>query len=236
MSDIARIPQHPAEVLIDLLITLLTPMFLFAAGGDLAFARLAAAEALDSYRAETHADLITVAKIIAFGLATLGSLSLSMANDLTTHQILRLRNSANATDRSEHRNRVALNQSQTNQSQANQSQTQQPVTPPEPEIDAAALTAAAAEMQQRTTENLARFSPSSPAPTDAQQQYQATLAASAATVAAETAASLASLSPQERRSAALWIDVLNDAAKDFMSGNPSPRPRPGDLAALMRGA
>ena len=239
MSETTRTPQHPADVITNLIVTLLTPMFVSAAGGDLAFARLAAAETLNSYRAETHVDLITIAKIIAFGLATLGSLSLSMADGLPIQHVLRLHNSANATDRSEHRNRLALKHSQT----------REPVTPPEHEIDAAALTAAAADMQKRTAENLARFSapapitaptpsdptPSDPAHTDAERHYQATWAAAAATIAAETAATLDSLSQQERYSAAIWIDALNDAAKDLMDGKLPPRPKPGDLAGIMRG-
>ncbi len=206
-------------------------MFLSAAGGDLDFARRAATETLQAYRTETHADLLTLAKIIAFGLATLGSLTLSMADDLPVTQVLRLRASANATDRSEHRNRLVLKQPGPQSHQAPQ--------PPEPVIDQAALAAAAAEMQQRTAENLARFSQPTPAPTlsdeDEEKHYQATWAASAATIAAETAAALPNLPPEERASAAMWIDVLNDAAKAFMAGDIPPRPRPGDLGAIMRG-
>jgi hypothetical protein len=224
--------QHPAELFLRLIITLLTPMFLASANGDLDFARAAAAHTLEAYRAQTHSDLITVAKIIAFGIATLGSLTLSMAEDLSVSQILRLRASANATDRSEHRNRLALTQERA------------APTPPEREIDEAALAAAAEVMKARTAENLARFSPPNPAPrappahpdiTDAEKQYQATWAASAATVAAETAASLPTLPPEERHSAAIWINVLNDIAKDFMDGNFPPRAKPGDLSAMMGG-
>ena len=194
-------------------------MFLSAAGGDLEFARLAAAETLKSYRADTHSDLITVAKIVAFGLATLGSLSLSMADDLPVTQILRLRANANATDRSEHRCRLALVQSRAQRPAA-----LPPEPEPEPEIDTAALTAAAADMQQRTAENLAKFSAPAATAADHEKHYQATWAASAATVAAETAASLHSLPPEERRSAALWVEVLNDAAKEFMAGKIPPAP------------
>jgi hypothetical protein len=97
--------------LLGLIITMLTPMFLFTAVGNLTHARAAAPETLASYRVEARHDLITVAKIIAFGLATIGSLSRSMEDDLTLNQILRLR--GNATDRSEHRNRQALEKSRT---------------------------------------------------------------------------------------------------------------------------
>jgi hypothetical protein len=239
-----RLPIYSAEALVSLIVTLMTPMFLSAAGGDLAFARQAAAETLESYRADTHADLITVAKIIAFGLATISSLCLSMADDMPVTQILRLRSNANALDRSEHRNRLALTASRSVQQAAASSE-------PEPDFDAAALTAVAMAMQQRTAENLAnivRAAPEPPAPapvapnptqpaavvSNAEKRYQATWAASAATIAAETAASLPTMSPHERHSAAIWVDALNDAAKAFMEGDIPPRPRPGDFAAIMR--
>jgi hypothetical protein len=219
----------PASLLFSLIVTLLTPMFLSAADGDLTMARLAAAETLNAYRAETHTDLITIAKIIAFGLATLGSLSLSMADDLSIAKILRLRASANATDRAEHRNRLLLDRAHKTH----------PTT--EPEIDHAALTAAVAETQQRTAANLAQLTPSAPVPptrtvTDDEQHYQATWAACTAAIAAETAASLPNLPPAERESAALWVEVLNSAANSFLTDGIPPRPKPGDLAAIMSGA
>ncbi len=154
-----------------------------------------------------------------------------MAEDLPLRTILRLHASANASDRSEHRNRQALKQSQTHQTPA----------PFEPDIDIAALTEAAAEMKQRTAENLARLTTPAPKPaptppsarTGQEQRYQATWAASAATIAAETAAALPTMPPDERRYAAIWIDVLNETAKDLMTGDVPPRLRPGDLAAVM---
>jgi hypothetical protein len=217
--------QHPADSLLNLVITLLTPMFLLAAGGDLSFARLAAAETIDSYRAETRTDLITVAKIIAFGLTTLASLCRSMEDDLTISQILRLRSNANAADRAEHRNRLSLQQRQTEHPAAPR---QDPEPHPDAYIDDAA---AAADMQQRTTQNLARISTASatPAVTDGKEQSAAVWAASAAAIAAETAATLPDLPPDERHSAEIWIEALNQVAKDFMTGGSPPRLRPGDL-------
>jgi hypothetical protein len=229
-TESSRLPrQRPADILLNILITLLTPMFLLAADGDLTFARLAAAETIDAYRAETHTDLITVAKIIAFGLTALASLCRSMEDDLTISQILRLRSNANAADRAEHRNRHILQQSRSEQAAV-------PRQDPEPDIDTAALTAAAADMQQRTIQHLARLAPQAPDPapatqtaTNAEQQYAASWAASAAAIAAETAATLPSLPPNERHSAAMWIEALNEAAADFMTVGIPPRLRPGDL-------
>jgi hypothetical protein len=224
-------PSGPGSLLLELIITLLTPMCLAAAGGNLTHARAAATETLASHRAATQHDLITVVKIIAFGLATIASLSRSMDEGLTLNQILRLRSNANATDRSEHRNRQALEQSHARQAA-------------EPEIDTAALVAASQALQQQTAETLATFTRQSAAApqsapaakTDAEMQYAATWAASAAQIAAETAASLDLLPQNERRGAAIWVDVLNDLAKDFTQNGVPPRPNPGDLGALFRGA
>ncbi len=175
-----------------------------------------------------------MAKIIAFGLATIDSLSRSMQDDLTLNQVLRLRSNANATDRSEHRCRQALEQRRP----------QQQAEPPEPKIDTAALQAAAEAMRQQTAEQLAKFTdqptpapqPAPAATTDEDHQYAATWAASAAQIAAETAASLDSLPLEERQGAAMWVNVLNDLAKDFTQNGVPPRPKPGDLGSLFHGA
>ena len=222
----------PGNLLAELIITLLTPLFLAVAGGNLIHARAAAAETLASYRTETRHDLITVAKIIAFGLATICSLSRSMDEDLTLNQVLRLRSNANATDRSEHRNRQALG-------------TPQDAAPPsEPGIDTAALVAAAQQLQHQTAENLAAFTrqpqaaplPAPAANPDPDRHYAAAWAASAAQIAAETAASLDTLPPDERRGAAIWVDVLNDIAMDLTRNGAPPRPEPGNLGAIFQGA
>jgi hypothetical protein len=203
--------QRPADILLNFIVTLLTPMFLLAADGDLVFARLAAAETINAYRAETSTDLITVAKIIAFGLTTLASLCRSMEDDLTISQILRLRSNANAADRAEHRNRLTLQQSRSEQPAAPRQDPQ-----PEPRADPGP------DMDQRTNRNPARLSPQAPQPTpaiaavtDGENQYAAVWAASAAAIAAETAASLPSLPAEERHSAEIWIEALNEVAKDF---------------------
>ncbi len=224
--------QPPANLLFNLLVTILTPMFLAAAEGDLTFARLAAAETLNAYRTETQSDLITIAKIIALGLAVLAAISLSMTDDLPIATVLRLHASANASDRSEHRNRLVLKQAR---------EEHPAPQPAEPEIDYAAWTAKVAATQQRAAENLAQFEqPASapPAPTQSgnEKHRQATWAASTAAIAAETAASLAGLSPEERHTAELWVEVLNDVSNSFLTEGISPRRKPGDLGALMRGA
>jgi hypothetical protein len=105
---------RPSEVLITLLAALLAPMFICATAGDIVLARMAAIETINDYRARNHADLIAVAQIIGYGLAALGSLSLSMADDLSLSMTLRLRGNANACTRSAEHNRRAIRQNRDN--------------------------------------------------------------------------------------------------------------------------
>src|SRR3978361_265937 len=100
--------MHPADVLMNLIVTLLSPMFLAVCGGDIEYARMAGTETVNGYRTRAHGDLIAIAQIIACGLAALGSLSLSMADDLTISMTLRLRGNANALNRSAEQNRRAV--------------------------------------------------------------------------------------------------------------------------------
>jgi hypothetical protein len=102
------VPLRLHGVLMNLIVALLAPMFLGVTGGDIDFARMAAVETVNAYRARNRADLIAIAQIIAFGLAALGSLSLSMADDITVSMALRLRGNANACNRSAEQNRRAL--------------------------------------------------------------------------------------------------------------------------------
>jgi hypothetical protein len=226
-------PVRSAQVVINLIATLLAPMFLTAAGGDLNYARIVAAETIDSYRAESLAELIIAAKIVAFGLAALGSLGLSMRDDLPAAMILRLRANAAACDRAEHRCHSLLKQSRTDQKVAPDPS---PASPPDPEPlpDEATLLAAAVETQNRTADHLSLLSAlASSVPTDEEQQNLAAWATSAAEIVAENAASLASLSPEQRRDATIWIEALNAAANDFLAGNVPSRLKPGDLPWMM---
>src|SRR5690349_5507359 len=99
-----------ADPMMTIVIAFLAPMFLWA--GDIALARAAAIETLNAYRVTTHRSLITAAKIIAFELAALCSLSQSMAEDTAVALALRLRNNASSMDRAAERNRQALEHEQ----------------------------------------------------------------------------------------------------------------------------
>jgi hypothetical protein len=101
----------PSNILMNLIVALLAPMFLGVAAGDINLARMAAIETVNAYRSRNHADLIAIAQIIGYGLAALGSLSLSMADDISIAMALRLRGNANALNRSAEQNRRAIRQS-----------------------------------------------------------------------------------------------------------------------------
>ncbi|WP_428487367.1 hypothetical protein [Rhodopila sp.] len=106
------LPIRPSDVLISLLINLLAPMFLCGSGGNVEFARLAARETVEAYRVSSRMDLLAVAQIVAFGLAALGSLSLSMADGIGLPMMLRLRGNAASLNRAAEQNRRALERSQ----------------------------------------------------------------------------------------------------------------------------
>ena len=99
---------QPGDILLHLIVTLLAPMFLAVCCGNLDFARMAVLETVNAYRARGHVDLIAVAQIVAHGLASVSSACLSMSDDISLPMTLRLRASANASDRACERNRRAL--------------------------------------------------------------------------------------------------------------------------------
>ncbi len=223
MSD----SRSPADVLLDVLIALLAPLFLTAANNDLAFARLAAAATIDDYRVQTRTDLINIAQIVAFGLTALASLSQSMEQTISLPLALRLRGSANSCRRSADQTRRALKENQPEPTPAPPPPRQpEPMPPP----DTAELASKIIETEKRTAEHLASYAE----PTVQDSHAQAAWAAGMARIAAETVADLESLPPQERHSARIWAEALNACANDLMNNEPLPRMQPGDLAGFMR--
>jgi hypothetical protein len=223
--------QPPNETHGDLLLTFvvafLAPMFLTASGGDLTFARLAAIQTIEAYRARSQADLITIAQIIACGLAALGSLGLSMADDLSVSMVLRLRANAVALNRAADQNRRTLAATRT----------AEPITPPDP-IDEAAIQANIAAARKLTAEAMANLQKPEPPPVaeppHSQREWQIRLASAMSDVAAEFTADIANLPPQQQAIASRRATLLSGAATDVILGNIPPPPKPGDLAALMQ--
>jgi hypothetical protein len=228
------IPETPTEVLHNLVPVLLAPLLLGAANNDIDLARGAAVEAMAAFRARTEADLITIALIIGFGITGLASLSQSMDPAIPLALALRLRGNANNCHRSAEQNRRTL------KSNHPAPKAPPPPPPPEPQPVPPELIARAAETRKRTAEHLAQFATpqraatlaANPAPTDKDRHHQAVWAAGFAHVAAETAADLANMSPEERRNAEMWLGVLDQCANQSMTSAPGPRLRPGDLAFM----
>jgi hypothetical protein len=99
---------RPTDVFTHLIIACLTPMFLAATSGDPNHSRAAVIEIIDAHNPRTQADLLPIAQIIAFGLAVLSSISLSMTENLPVPLILRLRGNATSLNRATEQCRRAL--------------------------------------------------------------------------------------------------------------------------------
>jgi hypothetical protein len=99
---------HPADIVMNLIVAFLTPMFLATTGGDLSYARAAAIETVNAYTARNPADLLLIGQSIALGLAVLSSIGLSMAENIPINLILRLRGNAVSLHRASDRCRRAV--------------------------------------------------------------------------------------------------------------------------------
>jgi hypothetical protein len=234
-------PHHPTNALMSLIVTLLVPIFLGVTAGDIAMARMAAIETINDYRARNSADLIAVAQIIACGLAALGSLSLSMDDDISLTMALRLRSSAVALNRSAEQNRRALNQSLRDNLIPYYFETppDPETTPAETEDDAgiarteALLSAAAA--QELAAESEARLqdprqiaaqapAPAQNTPATADKRHQEMWAIAMVKEASEITAGILHLPPAERSAAAIRAAALGTAANELLTGVSPPRP------------
>jgi hypothetical protein len=251
---------YPADVLINLIVTLLAPIFVTAAGGDIGRARVAALETLTAYQARSHASLIKVANIIAFGLATLGSLSLSMGDDVPIPLVLKLRSNATALDRSTDRNERSLRALQADtaaetrgtgfdeaevyacvaeaQQRAAESQAQACATAPRAE-PAAKPAAAPAQKPAAAWAPAPRAEPA-PASRDPQtaaprheRSYHSQWAAAMAQVAAEEMAAAASLPPDQRKAHTARAAILSSTANTLLCAGPGSPPVPGDFPGFI---
>jgi hypothetical protein len=204
-----------------IVIALLARLFLWSCDGDPALARLAAAEALNEFGITGYRGLIIAARIIAFELAALSSLSLSMADDMPPALALRLRGNANSLDRATERNRQAL-----------EIHRRAARTPP---VDVDAVAASVAETQKlvRTATACMQAAPPSAKPprpepvqplqpSDDQQLWNAAWAQAMTEVAAEFTADLAKLPPAEQAREKSRIEVLLEAATALASGTTAP--------------
>ena len=315
----SNIEVHPGDVLLHLIVTLLSPMFFGVCGGNLDFARMAALETVNAYRARGPVDLIAVAQIIAFGLASVSSACLSMTDDISLTMTLKLRANANACDRSAERNRRALEKNrlsplpdpvfapdpglepradpeadrpEADRPEADRREADRkdaeaiaraaavchraealqaragvadpapiaapaaaavpaaaPATTPDPAAPATPDPAAPAAADPATPDPAtpeASAAPAAAAPVQAapaaipdptaapdteltEREIQRMWGAAMTVVANEHAAALANLPAEEREAARARTRALRRAARDLMSGDVPPRPRPGEL-------
>ena len=217
-------------LLTSLIVTMLAPMFLWSCDGDVTLARAAAAETLNAYCAKDHLTLVRAAKVIAFDLATLASLGMSMSDDVSVSMALRLRGNANSLDRAAERNRAALEQDQRNAAMIAQAD-----GPTDDEV-AASVAAARQQVEQAKAriqpqqQPAAPRPPASPTPSPttqarapmSEQQRKTAWAGAMADVAAEMSAGLAGLPPAERAAELERIEALTQTIDALSSGGASP--------------
>jgi hypothetical protein len=227
-----RVP--PSGILLNLIVAILAPIFLGVTAGDVSLARMAALETINDYRARNHADLVAVAQIVACGLAALGSLSLSMADDLSLSMILRLRGNAIALNRSAEQNRRALTKSLASDPVPYQAPmaAEPEVTLPEDDtpsgpdmlLSPAAAQELAAEAEARLREPKQTSVPS-PAPNPpTEKRLQEMWAIALVSEASEINAGIANLPPAERKIATIRAAALSSTANDLLYGGPAPLP------------
>jgi hypothetical protein len=234
----SAIPVPATNIFLTLVVILLAPMFLGVCAGDVALARAAALETITDYRAQNRASLLAVAQIIACGLAALGSLSLSMEDDISLSMTLRLRGNAVALNRSAEQNRRALKQGLEDTAQpAPMTETGMAALDGQ-NINEDEIIAGVIATQKRVAEAQNRLWPASAQPdplpaaappadvpvTEEQRRDQAMWASAMADVASEFTASLARLPPAERRAASLQAAALTNASNALLSGVHVPAP------------
>jgi hypothetical protein len=223
-------PPAGSDFLLSLIVTLIAPIFYGVTGGDVALARLAALETVNDYRARNNADLLVVAQIVGFGLAALGSLSLSMAEDLSLSMILRFRGNAMSCNRAAEQNRRARRALQ------DEPQTRPPAEPEPVEVepapqsgaflnpDAAHLLAAEsrARLEQADGHNPIPKPTQSATRTPAEKRHQEMWGIALAKESSEITDSLPRLPPAEREAAEMRAGLLGSTAHDLIYGAPEP--------------
>ncbi len=218
--------QHKsaADTFMDLIVAFLAPMFLAVVNGDIHHARAAALETVNAYRAQSKFDLLSVAQLIAFGLAALGSLSLSMADDISLSMTLRLRANAVAANRASEQCRRALAQTRSESAPLPEA------SPADDFPDEVAIAAGVEQVRQHAADAKARIQPAPSEPAADDEQRRTLWANAMADVAAEVTASLPHLPRAQRRAASMRAAALSSTAHSLLTGDNGqlpPRFKPG---------
>jgi hypothetical protein len=227
--------------LTDLAVTLLTPMFLAAARGDTNLARRAARAMLEDYGANTQAEMLSVVQIIAFAMACLNTLTLSMAEDAPANIALRACNCADRLSKAELRHRKLHEKQQLQAAKANEAP-----APSAGIIEAETDEAPTAVPRPRQTSNtppgdtpppvppamlavlhghkLPQTGPGAhpPMPPHVQAEWRRTFGESAVRVANAYEAALGGLPPEERETQLFRIEALRRASQLLLNNQPLP--------------
>jgi hypothetical protein len=241
-------PAEPPDILMNLIVALLAPMFISVTAGDVRLAQMAAIETIDAYSARNRADLIAIAQIIACGLAALGSLSLSMDDEISLNMVLRLRGNAVSLSRSAEQNRRALREPlRDNPGPYHPAMAAAPETPAlmaqdddgapdETFLEAAAEQLLSAEADARLlgvarqTADPTSAQPPVPMATSetgeatGEKRHRTMWAIAMVKEAGELTASIPGLPPAERSTAAIRAGALGHAANELLTGVRSPPP------------
>ena len=195
-------PSTP-DLLLDYLATLLAPIFLEAAGNDPTLARGAARQTIAEYRASTGIELLLVAQIIAYSIASIAATVQSIQDDLPPQLALRLQTRASTLGRNADRARKTLEQSMRQPPAAPQHDEEasepdgNPVPATKPATSATpAVTAPEATSPEIWASNFAEFT--------------------------QEVANLPGLSPQARHMANIQMAALNEAARSLQDHPPGP--------------
>jgi hypothetical protein len=202
----------PHNHLMEFLLGLLAPLLMAGGMTDIHLARLAATEAITAYRVDGPGELVTIGQIVAFALAALDNLRLSMTADLSLSMKLKLRGNANALNRCARDNTNLLQKARRKRPPLKRDMVEQAATV---EWDATETNAEAAAQVARQETETARAMP----PTSAiEHQNRLQWASVMKREAERLQANARNIPPAEQRTNSLWIDVLTEVASDLAQG------------------
>jgi hypothetical protein len=198
-------PLDPTSPLLDFILNLLAPFLMTSGISDPAIARAAALQAINACKADGQQNLVSIAQIVGFALASLDNLRVSMPADVSLSMKLKLRGNANTLNRSSQLATLARD----NQPPPAEPQPAEP-PPAEPEPEPA-------PQDVRTSIEAARTLIEQ-APKPAARQPELSWASAMTDIATEHAATLSELPPAKRRTQLGRISALLETARVLGSG------------------
>lgn len=212
-SEAPHLPESAGfDPLLQVILSLLTPLLMAGGITDTGLARQAALQAIAACNGG-DGSLVTIAQIVGFAIAALDNLRLSADPDLSLSMKLRLRGNANALHGSGQRSTAALASQQPNLEDPN------PIAPAA--IEPPAPEAIAAEWPVSQSPEPAH--PLQPAP-DPSHGRDLLWASAMTDIAAECSRNLGRLPPAERRAEIIRINALKATARQLARGETGNRP------------